>query len=266
MSGIVQNIKWRQLIYMLLIAAVALGSEGCKSTGKLTKKERKAQIETAKKQLNEIISGTSTKSLEEQDQIVSDIAAKNLNDKELNQMIIQAQQKLKKAFAERDKNRQQKIDEARAKLLDMLVNKEGKSADELRRELDAIKAQKLNDKEINELIAKVEQKIAAMGDGENIPLKEKLENAFSGIASASRNGDISKASQIIKNTLPLFAGDDTPVLIIISREGSMVDYDKPTTIRRYLDFVKDQKASRNAVDTYQLDTNGKIKELDLIKQ
>jgi serine protease inhibitor len=46
----------------------------------------------------------------------------------------------------------------------------------------------------------------------------------------------------------------------------MVDYDKPTTIKRYMDFVRDQKASRNAVDSYMLDTDGKIKELDLIKK
>ena len=266
MSGIVQKIKWQQLIMILIIAAVAIGSDGCKSTGKLTKKERKAQIETAKKQLNEIITGTSTKSLEEQDRIVNDIAGKNLNDKNLNQMIIQAQQKLKKAFAERDKNKERKIDEARTKLLDMLLNKEGKTADELQRDLDAIKAQNLNDRDINELITKVELKIASMGSTANIPLKDQIETAFQDIANASKSGDISKASQIIKNTMPLFTGEDATVLIIISREGSMVDYDKPTTIKRYMDFVRDQKASRNAVDSYMLDTSGKIKELDLIKK
>jgi hypothetical protein len=266
MTGIAKKIKWQHVVLMLLIAAVAVGSDGCKSTGKLTKKERKAQIEAAKKELNEIISGTSTKSLEEQNRTVNDIAGKNYNDKDLNHLITQAQQKLKKAFAERDKNKQQKVDEARAKLLDLLLNKEGKSADELQKELDAIKAENLNDKDINDLIARVEQKIASMGSTANVPLKDQIENAFQGIANASKSGDISKASQIIKNTMPLFTGDDATVLIIISREGSIVDYDKPTTIKRYIDFVKDQKASKNAVDSYMLDTNGKIKELDLIKK
>jgi len=266
MSGIVQKIKWQQVVLIFLIAAVAIGSDGCKTTGKLTKKERKAQIEAAKKDLNEIISGTSTKSLEEQDRIVNDIANKNLNDKDLNTMIIQAQQKLKKAFAERDRNKQVKVDEARAKLLDLLLNKEGKSAEELQKELNAIKALNLNDKDLNDLIAKVEQKIASMGTSANIPLKDQIETAFQGIANASKSGDISKASQIIKNTMPLFTGEDAPVLIIISRDGSMVDYDKPTTIKRYMDFIRDQKASRNTVDTYLLDTDGKIKELDLIKK
>jgi hypothetical protein len=45
-----------------------------------------------------------------------------------------------------------------------------------------------------------------------------------------------------------------------------VDYDKPTTIKRYLEFVRDQKASLNAVDSYQLDSEKKITELDLIKK
>ncbi len=269
MTGIIQNIRnlnWHRLAFILLIAAVVIGADGCKSTGKLSKKERKAQIESAKKQLGEIINGTSTKTLEEQDRIVNDIANKNLNDKELNSMIIQAQQKLRKAFAERDKAKQQQIDAARAKLLDMLVNQDNKSADELESELADIKAMNLGDKSINELIAKVEAKIAGMRNEANVPLKQQLQNAFDGIASAGKSGNLNQAATLIKNTLGLFSSDDAPVLIIISREGDIVDYDKPTTIKRYLDFVKDQKASKNAVDSYQLDAGGKIKELDLIKK
>ncbi len=269
MSGIIQkirNIRWHQVAFILLIAAVVAGAEGCKTTGKMTKKERKAQIENAKRQLTDIINGTSTKSLEEQDRIVNDIISKNLNDKELNSMIIQAQQKLKKEFAEREKDRQLKIDAARAELLDMLVNRDNKSAEELEAELAKIKAQNLGDKQIDELIAKVESKIADMKKGGNIPLKDQLENAFQGIANAGKAGNLNQASTLIKNTLSLFSSDDAPVLIIISREGDIVDYDKPTTIRHYLEFLKDQKASRNAVDSYQLDAGGKIKELDLIKK
>jgi hypothetical protein len=262
----IKNLRWHQFVFILLMAALVAGADSCKTTGKLSKKERKAQIEAAKKQLTDIINGTSTKSLEEQDRIVNDIVNKNLNDKTLNSMIIQAQQKLKKAFAERDKARQVKIDAARAALLDMLVNRDNKSADELEEELNQIKSQNLNDKEIDDLIAKVEQKIAAMRNTPSVPLKDQLEGAFQDIASAARAGNLSQAATLIKSTMTLFASDDVPVLIIISREGNIVDYDKPTTIRRYLDFIKDQKASRNAVDSYQLDAGGKIKELDLIKK
>ncbi|HSN49760.1 MAG TPA: hypothetical protein VLR52_00915, partial [Bacteroidales bacterium] len=78
--------------------------------------------------------------------------------------------------------------------------------------------------------------------------------------------NLSQATSLSNSTLNLFSSPDAPVLIIISRDGSMVDYDKPTTIKRYLDFLRDQKANRNTIDSYQMDNNGKIKELDLIKK
>jgi hypothetical protein len=262
----VRSLRWQHLLLILVIAAVAIGSEGCKTTGKLSKKERKAQIENAKAQLTPIINGTSTKSLEQQQRIVNDIAAKNLKDPGLDEMISQAQDVLKKAFSERDKQKQEKIDAARAELLDMLLNKDNKSADELARELAAIKAQNLGDKDINDLIAKVEQKIANMRNKPNIPLKEQLETSFQGIADAGKAGNTVQASTLIKSTLSLFSSDDAPVLIIIYREGTSVDYDKPTNIKRYLNFLMDQKANRNAVDNYSLDRDGKIKELELIKK
>ncbi|MDP4280930.1 MAG: hypothetical protein Q8867_02150, partial [Bacteroidota bacterium] len=180
----------------------------------------------------------------------------------------EARQVLKEKFADQEKIRQQKVDAARAQLLDLLVNRDNLSAEELEASLNKIKAQNLDDKEIRELIGKVEQKIASMksSGSANIPLKDQLENAFQNIASSAKSGNSQQAESIIRKTLSLFSGDDAPVLIIISREGSIVDYDKPTTIRRYMDFLKDQKANRNDVDSYQLDANGKIKELDLIKK
>ena len=117
-----------------------------------------------------------------------------------------------------------------------------------------------------DLYSRVEKKIESMRSAENIPMKTQLENNFQAIADAGKSGNLTQAANLIKSTLPLFASEDTPVLIIIAREGDIVDYDKPTTIKRYLDFLKDQKASRNAVDSYTLDNNGKIKELDLIKK
>lgn len=264
----IKSTRWQHILFILMIAALVAGSEGCKTSGKMSKKQRKAQIENAKHQLHEIINGTSTKSLAEQDQTVTDIANKNYNDPELNHLIIQAQEKLKKSYANQDKMKQQKIDAARAELLDMLVNKDNKSADELERDLNRIKAQKLGDPEIDDLIAKVEKKIESMrGEGEaNVPMKTKLERAFQSIADAAKSGNLTQASTLIKSTLGFFASDDAPVLIIISREQGLVDYDKPTTIKRYLEFLKDQKSSKNAVDSFQVDSGNKIKELDLIKK
>ena len=269
MTGIVRKIRclpWQHVVFLLLIAALTIGQEGCKTTGKLSKKERKAQIEMAKKQLTEIINGTSTRSLEAQERTVNEIANKHLNDPELDRMITEARQVIKKAFAERDKLKQEKIDAARAELMDMLLNKDDKSADELEAELEKIKAQNLGDKEINDLIARVEQKIKGMRTKPVIPLKTQIESNFEGIANAAKSGNADQVSLLTRNTLQLFSSDDALVLIIISREGSIVDYDKPTTIKRYLEFIRDQKSNRNAIDNYQLDSGGKIKELDLIKK
>jgi hypothetical protein len=243
MTGIIQKIKslqWQHFVFILMIVAVAIGSDGCKTTGKMSKKERKAQIELAKSQLTEIINGTCTRPLEAQERTVNEIA--------------------------KEKQKQEQIDATRAELLDMLLNKDDKSADELEAELAKIKAMNLGNKDINDLISKVEQKIDGMRNKKNVPLKNQIENAFQGIADASRSGNASQVMSLTRNTLQLFSSEDATVLIIISKEGSIVDYDKPTTIKRYLEFVRDQKASRNEVDTYQLDREGKIKELDLIKK
>jgi len=49
---------------------------------------------------------------------------------------------MKKAWTDKEKIRQQRIDESRAELLDLLLNKENKSADELERDLNVIKREK----------------------------------------------------------------------------------------------------------------------------
>ena len=265
----IKSIRWQHLFLILLMAVVVVGTDSCTPKGKLSKKDRKAAIESAKRQLEPIINGTSTLSLEEQQRIVKGIIAKNYNDPILNTMIEDAQQRLKAAFAEQEKVRAQKIDEARAALYDMLLNKDNKSADELAKDLMAIKAQNLKDSQIDDLIKQVEKKIHDMrssgGGTANRPLKGQLEDAFFSIASDAKSGNLAQADNTIQKTLSLFQGDDVPVLIIISREGKDVDFDKPTTIKRYLNFLRDTKASKNKIDDIQTDASGKIKELDLIK-
>jgi len=256
-------------MYILLIALIAIGTDGCKSTGKISKKERKAQIETAKKQLQSIVDGSSTLSLEDQDRLISDITNKNYKDPTLNQLLLEASQKLKQSYADQAKANALKVDAARAKLLDLILNKDNKTADQLEGELDAIKSQNLKDPEIGELISRLEKKIRDMrsfNSEANLPVKTQLENAFTTIANSARSGNLTQADASIKSALQFFSSDDAPVLIIISREGSIVDYDKPTTISRYLNFIRDQKANKNMIDAMQLDANGKIKELDLIKK
>jgi len=262
-----KTIRWSYVIVMIAILAMGLGTESCKSTGKMSKKERKAAIALAKQQLAPIIDGTTTLSLSDQEKLVNEIINKKLNDHTVSDMVISAQQVIKRAYADKEKVHAQQVDAARANLLDMLLNKDGKSAADLQKELNMIKSQNLNDSEINELVTKVQSKINGMGSSTpSLPIKTQIENAFQGIADAAAAGNPADADKMIQNTLQYFTAPDAPVLIIIYRQGSTVDYDKPTTIQRYLNFCKDQKKSMNSVDAIQQDDSGKIKELDLIKK
>jgi hypothetical protein len=92
--------------------------------------------------------------------------------------------------------------------------------------------------------------------------KAKLNQYFQAIATssntASSNGSINEA-------LTLFASPETPVLIVISEEGGQKDYDRPSTIRQYLNYLKDTKNNRNSITNLQFDNSGKITELELRK-
>lgn len=89
-----------------------------------------------------------------------------------------------------------------------------------------------------------------------------LADYFSSIANAS---SASEANLFINDALGLFSSPDALVLIIISKSGGMIDYDRPTTIRNYLNYLKDTKNNINAIDKIVYDNNGKIKELELFK-
>lgn len=97
----------------------------------------------------------------------------------------------------------------------------------------------------------------------NAPASQKLEQYFASIAGS---GSVTGANSSINEALTLFSSDQAPVLIIISEEGGQKDYDKPTTIRAYLNYLKDQRKNMNRIGAIQLDANGKIKELELVKQ
>lgn len=88
----------------------------------------------------------------------------------------------------------------------------------------------------------------------------KLENAFNSVAAA---GNSSIANQSIEQTLAMFSNQDTPVLIVIHEENGVKDYDEPTTIRKYLEYLKDTKKNLNFISDIRLDANGKVSELEL---
>lgn len=90
----------------------------------------------------------------------------------------------------------------------------------------------------------------------------RLGQYFESIAAA---GSLTSANSSISEALTMFASPDTPVLIIISESGGMKDYDRPTTIISYLNYLKDQKKSAAKVEKLVFDNAGKITEVELRK-
>lgn len=151
--------------------------------------------------------------------------------------------------------------------------------DALERQLAEIKAQNLEDAEVMVLIRKAEYHLqqererlererqaaeaAAAAEAESKNVGPRVSQLFGEI---SRAGNDAIANAKINDALRLFSSSDSPVLIIISESAAGADYDRPTTISKYLNYLKDTGNNVNAVRNVVLDSNGKIKELELIKQ
>lgn len=90
----------------------------------------------------------------------------------------------------------------------------------------------------------------------------RLNDYFETIA---KSGNTTSANSSINEALTLFASPETPVLIIISEEGGLKDYDRPTTIKEYLHYLKDQKKNSNILSGIKVDSAGKITEVELKK-
>ncbi|QDH80159.1 nucleoid-structuring protein H-NS [Echinicola soli] len=88
----------------------------------------------------------------------------------------------------------------------------------------------------------------------------KLEGYFSTIASAS---SVQSANSSIQEALSMFSNQNTPVLIVIHEENGIKDYDEPTNIAKYLNYLKDTKKNLNFISDVRLDGSGKITELEL---
>jgi hypothetical protein len=90
----------------------------------------------------------------------------------------------------------------------------------------------------------------------------KLNNYFDAIANA---GSAASANSSINEALGMFSSAETPVLIVISEEDGKKDYDEPTNIKKYLEYLKDQKKNMNKISNLQFDSAGKITEVELTK-
>lgn len=91
----------------------------------------------------------------------------------------------------------------------------------------------------------------------------KLEQYFSAISNSSNDAS---ANSSINEALTMFASADTPVLIVIHESGGQKDYDRPTTIKNYLNYLKDQKKQADKIGDLQFDNAGKITAVELVKQ
>jgi hypothetical protein len=89
---------------------------------------------------------------------------------------------------------------------------------------------------------------------------ERLENFFNSVSNAS---NVNAANQTIQEALAMFSNQETPVLIVIHEEGGVKDYDEPTTIKKYLEYLKDTKKNLNYISDIRMDASGKVSELEL---
>jgi hypothetical protein len=171
-----------------------------------------------------------------------------------------------------------KVDKAKAELQSILDDNGTMPLAEMERRLNDIKSQNLNDPGVNALIKQVEDKISKekarlklLEEQKQLEKEKKKENVgfgyindyFKQIAYAT---DVNEANLKIQEALKLYASKDVPVLIIISQADGITDYDKPTTIDKYLNFVKDQKKYTNDIFNVKFDSYGQITELELIKK
>jgi hypothetical protein len=88
----------------------------------------------------------------------------------------------------------------------------------------------------------------------------KLENYFN---SVSQSSNVDAANRTINEALAMFSNQETPVLIVIHEENGIKDYDEPTTISKYLNYLKDTKKNLNFISDIRLDGSGRVSELEL---
>jgi hypothetical protein len=92
--------------------------------------------------------------------------------------------------------------------------------------------------------------------------RTKLTQYFESISTSS---NVNGANNSINEALTMFASPDAPVLIVISEYNGQKDYDRPTTIKNYLNYLKDRKKNINTISEIKVDGNGKITEVELRK-
>lgn len=166
------------------------------------------------------------------------------------------------------------IAKARADLLSVINDQGSMTLEEKEEVVARIKDMNLQDAEIQNLIDRAEAAIAEeRSASRSNPVASDASAGSGAVNVASMNNtlrDIARSSGSdanfkIQEAMGMFASPDTPVLIIISQDGGQVDYDEPTTIKKYLEYLKDTRNEPATVKNLEFDANGKIKEVELSK-
>lgn len=175
-----------------------------------------------------------------------------------------------------------KVDQAKQDLTAMLNDDTSWTLDEQAKRLETIKSFNIDDPEVTDLISKVEVKLAnerteieRKAEEERLRKEEEakirmvkseysvIDNQLSAVANA---GTVDAANNSIQSALQYFATPDVPLLIIISKADGFNDYDRPTTILKFLNYLKDKKQYQYMVESVERDAMGKITEIELIKK
>ena len=169
-----------------------------------------------------------------------------------------------------------KVEQATKDLNAILNDETLWSLEEKEARVKTIKDWNLQNAEVDDLIFQVEKKLArerAQKDEAERRAAEERKKANAADAVLGRNfnsianaGSTSQANRVINETLGMFESPNVPVLIIIKQNAGFNDYDRPTTIEKYLNYVKDQKKAAEKVYEIKYNANGKINELELIKK
>lgn len=185
-----------------------------------------------------------------------------------------SKKRLAKEAAEAEYN--SKVEQAVKDLNAILDDETLWTLEEKEARVQTIKDWNLQNAEVDDLLFQVEKKLArerAQREEEERRAAEEREKAnaadvvlgrnFNSIANASST---SQANRVINETLEMFESRNVPVLIIIKQNAGFNDYDRPTTIENYLNYLKDQKKATEKVYDIKYNANGKINELELIKK
>ncbi|NQU35242.1 MAG: hypothetical protein HQ521_18605 [Bacteroidetes bacterium] len=175
-----------------------------------------------------------------------------------------------------------KVEQAKNDLTAMLNGSTNWSLDEQDVRLNSIKSYNIDDPEVIDLISKVAEKISMdRAEAERLAEEERLkqeeiekkivespkhQEIDDQLNAISTSTTIDAANKKIMLSMDQFASPDVPVLIIISQYGGTNDYDRPTTISKFLNYLKDKKQYKYTVESVKRDGLGKITELELIKK